>query len=250
MKKLLFGAIVSTFLLTGCSNVTNSKELKMGEVFNSGKEHISYVVDGSEDIDKDSEIEMMIVTKDGKSKLYNIKSDTTLGDMAKLDDDKKKEKMLKDDKKYFKTMKGFKLDQLKSHMYYINHKDDENLEGDAELNSLKMDDVKKSYDEAKNIKYKEPEFKDIELTVFTDGSGNETSSETFTFVNENHYFNIDPAEYNVSISVPKYPFEIYDKKYAGFYSQRKEIYLITEVGDKVETPMFDSQDDKYVDKVD
>ena len=240
MKKLLFGAIVSTFLLTGCSNVTNSKELKMGEVFNSGKEHISYVIDTSEDLEKGSYVDYVIVSKKGETKFYNMyESELTLGDFTKMDDDEIEEKALKVDKKSFNANKKSRLKDIEYRIDYYNDReklDKEDLDAKKEL--------EKEYKQLKNTKYKEPEFKKMKLEVITDGSGNETEYERFTFKREND------DDYVLPVSLITYPFDIYDKRYAGVKSNKYDTHIITEVGDKVETPMLDSQDDKYVDEVD
>lgn len=245
MKKLLFGAIVSTFLLTGCSNVTNSKELKMGEVFNSGKEHISYVIDTSNNVEKDSYVDYVIVSKKGETKLYDMEeSKLTLGDFTKMDDNEIKEKALKVDKKSFNASKKSQLESIEDRIDSYNDLEEASKKGLGSKESGERKKLEKEYNQLKNTKYKEPEFKKVKLEVFTDGSGNETEYERFTFKRGNG------DDFFLSAALSVYPFDIYDKRYAGVKSNRFDFHIITEVGDKVETPMLDSKDDKYVDEVD
>ncbi|UXR74057.1 MULTISPECIES: membrane lipoprotein lipid attachment site-containing protein [unclassified Staphylococcus] len=240
MKKILLGAIVSAFLLTGCSNVTNSKELKMGEVFNSGKEHVSYLIDYSsdytEDVDKDSYVDYVIISKKGETKFYYMEdSDITLGEVTKMSNDEVKEKALELYKNNFNENKNDELSNLKTSI-----EDHYGVYDRSEKQKFK-----KRYNELKNKQYLEPEFEKMNLKVVTDGSGNETKYEKFTFKRQ-----WSGGEYTLPVSVPIYPFDIYDKKYAGVKSKKENAYLITEVGDKVEEVVLDSKDDKYVDEVD
>lgn len=75
MKRLIKNGLIITItivFLTSCShgiksNETNSKNIFMGNIFNSNNEHISYMTTDENPIEKETPIYLYIVTKKRKS---------------------------------------------------------------------------------------------------------------------------------------------------------------------------------------
>ena len=260
MKRLIKNGLIITItivFLTSCShgiksNETNSKNIFMGNIFNSNNEHISYMTTDENPIEKETPIYLYIVTKKGKAKIYDGTGDTTLGDVSKMDEDEIKDRMKKEDKKWFKKDKKDTIDYLEKGSSTV--KDvKEGFKGDKDIveetktykNSKEYVDKygnipQKYLDKIENQKYKEPKFNNIKISVKTDGSGNKTQKEKFKFQmhgfkqgdykgpeeGSDKYYYMKTAVANSATYTEKYNMErefedtvavtdIYDKKYAG-----------------------------------
>jgi len=292
---------LTTIFLASCSGEgknskeTNNEKIKMGDVLNSKNEHISYILhDNSDDpIEKGTTIDFYVLSKDGKAKVYDGTGDTTLGDVSKMDNRDIKDRMKKEDKEWFEKDKKEKMEALEEgndkvseiRKGYTGDKDGIQEKKAYEYTKDFIDEhgnlPKKGIDKIKNVKYKDPKFKDIKLSIETDGSGNQSKSQAFKF--KAHGFNIDftnwggdpeneknyftdnlvtktgyfkddlnlTEKYEDTVAVT----DIYEKKYAGLSAidedDEDEVnYFITEVGDKVKEVELDSPKDKYVDSVD
>ncbi|UXR78468.1 MULTISPECIES: membrane lipoprotein lipid attachment site-containing protein [unclassified Staphylococcus] len=261
MKKILLGGITAMFLLTGCSNETNSKELKMGEVFNSGKEHISYITTYDPKESKgDAPVEFVIVSKKGETKLYNVyEGEYALGDFAKMKDRKIEDKALEADKKAFNTQKREVISSIKDQMESTEdelhelHKDagDPLVEYEIEETDAEYDELNQALIKTQRTHYEDPEFKKMKLVLYTGFAGDsedETGEEMFVFKKSNIFSDSEEKEHDLTLIGSIDPVDVHEKRYAGLYSNRGR-YIVTEVGDKVEKSILDSKDDEYVDKV-
>lgn len=260
MKRLVRnGAIITsaTLFLASCSNgvksqESNSKYISMGNIFNSDNEHISYILSDDNPIEKDSTIQYYIVTKNGKAKVYDGTEDTTLGDVSRMDEDKIKDRMRKEDKEWFNKDKKETIDYLKNGVTKVNEVkqgfkgDDDIIEDKKTYKNTKEyvdkhGNVPQKYlNKVKNSKYKEPEFNQLETALETDGSGNKSKKEGFKFLAHGfHQGNYDAPKdgsdksYYMETSVTNSATyedklelteeyedtvavtDIYDKKYAG-----------------------------------
>lgn len=261
MKKIFkygIGLCFTSVLLASCSNggsdskESNSSEIKMGEILKNDNEHISYILNEDNPIEKESEIDYYILTKDGKAQVFDGTSDTTLGDVSKMKDDEIKKLMEKEDKKYFNEDKNDVIKSLEEGDKVVQ----EVMEGKKEINVSEDEDAlkytkkyidengnvpKKSLDKIKDIDYSKPKPFKIDLAVNTDGSGNETDDEVFKF--KAHGFSESTKEASDDTSSDEYYYtnsavtrtakfmkdmklvkgsddtvavtDIYDKKYAG-----------------------------------
>lgn len=203
MKKLIRGGAIicsSAVLLASCSNSgsdskeSNSEKIHMGDILSNKNEHISYILTDDNPIEKNTNIDFYVVTKDGKAKVYDGTGDTTLGDVAKMDDKKIKERMAKEDKEWFKKDKKETLDALNEGIdkvaeikkgYHEKKSDGEKGKKAYEYTKKYIDEhgnvPQKAKDKIEKTKYTEPKFSDLKISAKTDGSGNETEKETFKF---------------------------------------------------------------------
>ncbi|MBM0811424.1 hypothetical protein [Staphylococcus epidermidis] len=302
MKKITKSAILlflTTIFLASCSSggkdskETNNEKIKMGNILNSKNEHISYILHDYNPIEKDTTIDFYILSKDGKAKVYDGTGDTTLGDISKMDNKDIKNRMIKEDKEWFEKDKKETLERLKEgedkvseiSKGYTGDKDDTQEKKAYKYTKDFIDEhgnlPKKGINKIENIKYKDPKFQDIKLSIETDGSGNQSKSQEFKFKahgfrlnsidmpedkdSQEYYFTDSSVtntvsfvnnlsltkEYEDTVAVT----DIYEKKYAGLSSideddEDKVNYFITEVGDKAEEVELDSPKDKYIDSVD
>lgn len=262
MNKLIKNGIIicgSAILLASCSSEgkdskeTNSKNIKMGDIFNNENEHISYILDDDNPIEKGTVIDYYIVSKDGKAKIYDGTGDTTLGDISKMSTKKIKDRMKKEDEEWFKKDKKETIDSLKEGTNKVSeiNKGYSGNENDPQEKSAfkytkdyidKHGNVPQKYlDKIKKINYTEPKAEPIKLALKTDGSGNSSKSETFKF--KAHGFSIGSIDEPENTESKEYYFtdssvtktasfendlslekkyedtvavtDIYDKKFAG-----------------------------------
>lgn len=201
--------------------------------------------------------------------------------------------MIKEDKEGFEKDKKETIEALEEgsdkvseiNKGYTGDKDDTREKKAYEYTKDFIDEYgnlpKKDIDKIEKLKYKQPKFQDIKLSIETDGSGNQSKSQEFKFKahgfrlnsidmpedkgSQEYYFTDSSVtntvsfvnnlsltkEYEDTVAVT----DIYEKKYAGLSSidedDEDEVnYLITEVGDKVKEVELDSPKDKYVNSVD
>lgn len=116
LKKAGVLAVTSLILLSACGKDVSEKEtVKIGDILkNTKEEKVSFDVYSNDDnkVDKNSSVERIIFTKDGKVKVYNM-PDNSVSMMDVVDKDNKEiEKIAsKNDKEYFNEQKEEELDK-------------------------------------------------------------------------------------------------------------------------------------------
>ncbi|OEL06516.1 MULTISPECIES: hypothetical protein [Staphylococcus] len=223
--------LASILVLASCSSdssnskETNNKNIKIGKMINSNKEHISYYINEEDTLDKDSRISYYIVSKNGKSKVYDDTGDTSLGEVSKMDEDELKKHMKKKDKEFFESRKKDVLKELEEGddivQEVINGEmTEENYENKDELEKYSKKYIKEngnvpknSIEKTKDVSYKQPKAYKTKIGLNTDGSGNNTEVERYKFKNHNIYttstldldvnmgdLNIDSNEYGYTLN--------------------------------------------------
>ncbi|WP_323703294.1 hypothetical protein [Mammaliicoccus sp. Dog046] len=244
MKKIITVFSIFTIILAGCGKVNEQETVKYSDIFNDGKESISYVVKNSSDdsasLGKDSEIVKYIVSKDNKIAVYNDdmsedSSNTTLGKIIKMKDNEKIDYIKNRDKESFSKVQTETLNNYKSNIEddetVLDRNGDNNNESDDMTSNEKIKKhlnlYKKIAKKVENTKYKEPSFEKLTIEASTDETGNSTEKE---FINlAGHDFDEDskngiyrdskeaanPDIYGSYFTNVVSPMELYDTKIAG-----------------------------------
>lgn len=270
MKKLTIFCLSLIIFLAACANEgKNSKEIKMGKYLKEN-DTVAYTIEPSSDgqYNKNEIIEAIHFIKNGKIKTYRVHyynsddksyiEEISLGEVSKMSDKELLSYAKKADKKIFKEIQSKIIEEL------------ENSLSDDDKYIHPQDEERKNYEKAlnitKNLKYKEPKYKKIDLKGEEDGTGNNISEE---YINIDYQFiDVDTTRkddvaileeanregedtFNIGSN---YSTEVYDKKYAGWFKQidyddSTEIDrgLIIEVGDKTEELKLDDKEDVRLD---
>ncbi|HDE6879223.1 hypothetical protein K4Q72_12005 [Staphylococcus epidermidis] len=209
MKRLLTIVLILTLFLTGCGYGSNKKEIKIGKYLKKN-DTIAFVTNTSvDDNDRNSYVNMVIVTKNGKMKVYNtyhryVDDSLTLGKATKLSD----KKLIKISEK---------------------------------LNKKVIDSWNEDPDKLFTYKNRKPTFEPIKLAGTEDGSGNKLDSE---YIISNKKGELQDCKFIKEQT----PFSVYDAKYAGIGDTKGAEEdgggtLLIKVGDRNKRVTFDDVKD-------
>lgn len=272
LKKIMVGAIVSVFLLAGCSNGTE----KSGE---DGKTNASatltpenqlafyedtkknervwlqvYAEDGV--VEKDFGVENIIFAKDGKLTIYNTDNFVGLSDnkdfsleKIKISDlngksfEELKKLGVSRDKEIFEAKKSKEISSLeysisisKQNALQTYRKDDEKYQ---EKNKQDIAGYNKDIDDLKNEEYKAPKATEISIATETDASGNTTIDEDVIYNGKDLYRNLTPMPVVT----------IYDTHYGGYIeSPAQTSVLLVPVDEKYVGQIVTKLDDEVKEK--
>lgn len=247
MRKVLIFLVAFAFILASCGKVNEQEEVKYSEIFNDGKETISYLVKNSEEdsasLGKDSEVVKYIVSKKGKIAVYSDSnsediSNTKLGKVIKMKDKDKMDYIKNRDKESFsknhKEMLNFfnaSIDEAKDGLKEDGDKTEKEDEIEGKTpKEYYTEEIKTFTEEAKKVKkmkYKEPSFEKLAIEVSTDETGNRTEEEFINIAaqgfddeSKNGIYrdskeSADPDNYGGYFTNPVSPKELYDTKIAG-----------------------------------
>ena len=122
MKKsyLLLLTLILMVVLAACGTnerqkkTTDKDEFKVGEAMQEDKQHVWYVLRDSNtsELDKDSDVSKVIVTKNGKMRVYvhNAIPPEPLGHLVKKSDKQIIKDLEKEDKRTFESNKDYYID--------------------------------------------------------------------------------------------------------------------------------------------
>jgi len=196
---ILFLGVVLTGCSTGSSDKSESKndtqestqepaKIAFAKEAQSSKERIWYEVDENSDeqIAKDSSIDSIIITKNGKMKTYSW--DSSLLDVSKMSDKEVLAKVKKDDKNRFAEEKkqslkdtDYTIKDLKRDVEEYKNEDDHGDYGpDLQQLNDKIEDEKNNIEPIKDLSYQAPKWQKIKITAETDSSANNLENESFT----------------------------------------------------------------------
>ncbi|MDO0971680.1 hypothetical protein [Staphylococcus haemolyticus] len=192
MKKsyLLLLTLILMVVLAACGTnerqkkTTDKDEFKVGEAMQEDKQHIWYVSrdDTTSELDKDSDVSKVIVTKNGKMRVYVHEAipPEPLGYLVKKSDKQTIKDLEKEDKRNFESSKDYYIDmtnkEIKEAKRYIKEGKEEYRPSNYKLGYAMIeeerngvspqDSIKKLEDYKSKVEkttYKKPQARDVDL---------------------------------------------------------------------------------------
>ncbi|MCR1798253.1 hypothetical protein NSA29_11980 [Staphylococcus warneri] len=258
---------------------TKKGQMKIGEMMQENKRHVWFlgVHTNTEEIDGNTKISRIIVTKNGKMKVYDLQNVTksTMNDYAKMSDDEIIKNAKKEDKKRFNFVQNKLIHltdgEIKEAKNYIKKGDDyepaATMENDSVVygyayyqddgkakpeESLKK--LKKYKSDLESNKYQEPKSRKVDLN-FAENDLSMTIARQFKFpssaVAHPPYADEDFSKLKVEQALQ--PKSYNGTKYAGVGEdgdkepeEKDFLILTTKVNDKVKNVLIDEKDDPAI----
>lgn len=240
LSVLFLGVVLAGCSASGSSDKSGSKKttqeptkIAFAKDVQSSRQYIWYAVSVDDDgLAKDSEIDSVYVSKNGKMKAYNTdvgnydngNKDLLLSDVDKKSDAEIIAKAKKIDEKNFdENIKEAKKEQS----------DPSNFADDAAFQKSKSE-------LAKHSNYEAPTWEKVKITASTDNSGNNVSKEEFSvkgglYVGEDTLGNLKISKNSMGEDLDKSlqnTFPILSKYYTGYSNDDNDEYFLTTVSKK------------------